>query len=74
MFQIWKWIVLGNRWNLIPLVLPAEFNLKYTASEPVDNLNETLFSYVLMKEASGPQKLLVDLKTFCGMTLPNTVL
>ena len=30
-----------------------------------------LFSYVLMKEASAPDKLLVDLKTLCGMTLPN---
>ena len=25
-----------------------------------------------MKEASGPDNVLVDLKTFCGMTLPNT--
>ena len=45
-------------------------SFQVTASEQsaVDNLNETLFSYVLMKEASGPDKLLVDLKTFCGMT------
>ena len=48
-------------------------SFQVTASEQsaVDNLNETLFRYVLMKEASGPDKLLVDLKTFCGMTLPN---
>ena len=44
-----------------------------TASEQsaVDNLNETLFNYVLMKEASAPDKQLVDVKTFCGMALSN---
>ena len=48
-------------------------SFQVTASEQsaVNNLNETLFSYVLMKEASSPDKQLVDLKTFCGMTLPN---
>ena len=30
-----------------------------------------VFIYVLMKEASSPDELLVDLKAFCGMTLPN---
>ena len=45
-------------------------SFQVTASEQsaVDNLNETLFSYVIMKEASAPDKQLVDLKTFCGMT------
>ena len=48
-------------------------SFKVTASEQnaVEYFNETLFSFVLMKEASAPDKLLVDLKTFCGMTLPN---
>ena len=30
-----------------------------------------LFKYVLLKEACTPKKHLVDLKTFCGMTLPS---
>ena len=34
-------------------------------------LNETLFSYVLMKEANAPDKQLVDLKTICVVTLLN---
>ena len=48
-------------------------SFQVTASEQsaVDNLNENLFSYVLMKETSSPDKLLVILKTFCGMTLPS---
>ena len=48
-------------------------SFQVTASEQsaVDNLNETLFKHVLIKEASAPDKLLVDLKTFCGITLPN---
>ncbi len=48
-------------------------SFQVTASEQsaVDNLSDNLFSYVLLKEASAPDKLLVDLKTFCGMTLPN---
>ena len=34
-------------------------------------LKEIPFRCVLMKEASCPDKLLVDVKTFCGMTLPK---
>ena len=53
--------------------LPVLFNLNPFKSlqSAVDTLNENLFSYVFMKEAGGPDKLLVDLKTFCGMTLPS---
>ena len=29
----------------------------------VDNFTEALFKYVLIKEASGPHNILVDLKT-----------
>ena len=32
-----------------------------------------MFKYVLLKEACGPDKLLVDLKTFCGIVLPVKV-
>ena len=48
-------------------------SFQVTASEQsaVESLNENLFSYVLMKETSAPDKLLVDLETFCGMTLPS---
>ena len=48
-------------------------SFQITASEQsaADNLNENPFNYVLMKESSAPDKLLVDLKTFCGMTLPS---
>ena len=48
-------------------------SFQVTTSEKgaVDNLNENLFRYELLKETSAPDKLLVDLKTFCGMTLPS---
>ena len=47
------------------------FQVAASEQSAIDNLNEILFSYVLMKEASCPNKVLVDLKTFCSMTLPN---
>ena len=47
------------------------FQVSASEQNAVDSLNATLFNYVLMKEANSPEKLLVDLKTFCGMTLPN---
>ena len=37
----------------------------------MDELNQVLFKYVLLKEACGSDNLLVDMKTFCGMTLPS---
>ena len=50
-------------------------SFQITASEQsaVDSLNENLFNYVIVKERSAPDtdKLLVDLKTFWGMTLPS---
>ena len=47
------------------------FHVSASEQNAVDSLNATLFNYVLMKEANSPEKLLVYLKTFCGMTLPN---
>ena len=58
-----------------PSTVQLEF-FQVTASKQsaVDNLNETLLSYVLMKEASAPDKQVVDLKTFCGRTAKYSVL
>ena len=47
------------------------FQVSASEQNAVDSLNATLFNYVLMKEASSPENLLVDLKPICGMTLPN---
>ena len=44
-------------------------SFQVTASEQSAEWN--YFNYMLMKEASAPDKLVVDLKTFYGMTLPN---
>ena len=44
------------------------FHITASEQSAADNLNENLFNYVLMKESSAPDKLLVDL---CGMTLPS---
>ena len=73
MFQIiWKWTVLGdpasNASSAANTVQLESFQVTPSEQCAVDNLNKSLFSYVLMKEASNPDKLLVDLKTFCGMT------
>ena len=46
-----------------------DFHVTASEQSAVDKVEETLFSYVLMKEAS----LFVDLKTFCGMVLCNVV-
>ena len=54
--------------NLVQL---KSFQISASEQSAVDSLNATLFSYVLMKEASSPDKLLIDLITFCGMTLPD---
>ena len=47
------------------------FRLNLSETEAVDKFNEVLFKYVLLKEACTPDKHLVDLKTFCGMTFSN---
>ena len=48
-----------------------DFHVTAFEQSAVDKFKETLFSYVLIKEASDPGKQLVDLKTFCGTVLPN---
>lgn len=47
------------------------FQINSSETEAVDELNQVLFKYVLLKEACGSDNLLVDMKTFCGMTLPS---
>lgn len=47
------------------------FKINAHEKQAVDNLSETLFRYVLLKEASAPDKILVDVKKFCGMALSS---
>ena len=48
-----------------------DFHVTASEQSAVNIFKETLFSYVLMKEASDSDKPLVYLKTFCGMVLQN---
>ena len=47
------------------------FHVNQSEIEAVEQFKQVMFKYVLLKEACGPEKLLVDLKTYCGMTLPS---
>ena len=42
------------------------FQINASEEKAIDDLK-----HVLLKESCGPDKLLVDLKTFCGIALPN---
>ena len=63
--------MVSNASSAPSIVQLGSFQVTASEQSAVDNLTETLFSYVLMKKASAPDKQLVDLKTFGGMTPPN---
>ena len=48
-----------------------KFQLHKSETKALENLKQVLFNYVIQKEACSPEKLLVDVKTFCGMSLPD---
>ena len=51
--------VASNASNAPSTVQLESFQVTASEQSAVDNLNETLFNYVLMKEASAPDKLLI---------------
>ena len=47
------------------------FQVTQSKTKALEEFKQVLFKYMLVKDACSPEKLLVDVKTFCGMTLPN---